>query len=246
MPTTAPAAGAATAGPAVDAALPLDVLARVCCLLPRGDLAFIAPRLCKALAAALAPQIQAARVREMPSPFAWWDDLSGDVAAFSIPLWAMQEAWPRLQPQQQRPAAERAACHGDIPALRWALERLGGGEHDSICLAAARGGQLEALQCARAQWARAQEPPCPWDASTCEEAARGGHLAVLQWARAQEPPCPWDDGTCWAAAEDGHLAVLQWARAQEPPCPWADGTCAVLESLGRLGVAQWARAQGLS
>jgi hypothetical protein len=30
------------------------------------------------------------------------------------------------------------------------------------------------------QWARANG--CPWDASTCSNAARGGHLDVLQWA----------------------------------------------------------------
>ena len=63
------------------------------------------------------------------------------------------------------------------------------------------------------QWARAQEPPCPWDECTCSEAARGGRLEVLQWARAHG--CPWDEDTCGLAAEGGHLAVLPWARAQE-------------------------------
>jgi hypothetical protein len=55
---------------------------------------------------------------------------------------------------------------------------------------------------------------------TCWAAARHGNLAMLQWARAQQPPCPWDEETCAAAAEGVHLAVLQCARAQEPPCPW--------------------------
>jgi hypothetical protein len=30
------------------------------------------------------------------------------------------------------------------------------------------------------QWAREQDPPCPWDWKTCDKAVRGGHLEVLQ------------------------------------------------------------------
>ena len=41
------------------------------------------------------------------------------------------------------------------------------------------------------QWARANG--CTWNASTCSEAACGGHLEVLQWARANG--CPWDMDT---------------------------------------------------
>eukprot|EP00605_Chrysophyceae_sp_TOSAG23-4_P000538 GSChrysophyteH1.ASY1.ANO1.607.1 assembled CDS len=32
----------------------------------------------------------------------------------------------------------------------------------------------------------------------------GGHLHVLQWARSQDPPCPWDEWTCCDAADGGH------------------------------------------
>jgi hypothetical protein len=63
------------------------------------------------------------------------------------------------------------------------------------------------------------------DEGTCSAAARGGHLSVLQWARAQQPPCPWNEDTCSGAALGGHLAVLQWARAQEPPCRWDVKEC---------------------
>lgn len=42
------------------------------------------------------------------------------------------------------------------------------------------------------QWAR--ENGCPWNADTCAEAARGGHLVVLQWLRANR--CEWDEWTC--------------------------------------------------
>jgi hypothetical protein len=82
-----------------------------------------------------------------------------------------------------------------------------------LCSFAAEGGHLATLQ-----WARAQNPPCPWDAMTCAGAAAGGHLELLQWARAQSPPCPWDTTACRLAAEGNRLALLQWARAQDPPC----------------------------
>ena len=44
----------------------------------------------------------------------------------------------------------------------------------------------------------------------CRTIAKYGHLDVLQWARAQDPPCPWDAWVCSDAAENGHLDVLQW------------------------------------
>jgi hypothetical protein len=44
-------------------------------------------------------------------------------------------------------------------------------------------------------------------------AARYGHLTVLQWARAQQPPCPWDAKICLAAAPDGATAEWIRAQA---------------------------------
>ena len=63
------------------------------------------------------------------------------------------------------------------------------------------------------KWLRAND--APWDESTCELAARNGHLEVLQWARANG--CPWDGSTCTEATRKGHLEVLQWARANGCP-----------------------------
>ena len=40
---------------------------------------------------------------------------------FSAPLWALQEAWPQLREGQRAHAAARAACHGQLATLRWAL-----------------------------------------------------------------------------------------------------------------------------
>ena len=82
------------------------------------------------------------------------------------------------------------------------------GRNHVQCSAAGK-GKLEVLQ-----WLRAQEPTCPWDNITCEEAARNGHLGMLQWLRAQEPPCPWDGGTRRGAA---NAVLLRWAIAHGCP-----------------------------
>jgi hypothetical protein len=90
-------------------------------------------------------------------------------------------------------------------------------------------------------WARAQDPPCPWNELVCSAAAGGGHLQLLQWARAQG--CPWSVRVGDSAALGGHLEVLRWMRAQDPPCCWHSGICEAAASEGHLGVLQWARAQ---
>jgi hypothetical protein len=63
------------------------------------------------------------------------------------------------------------------------------------------------------KWAR--EHHCPWDATTCEFAAQGGHLDVLKWAR--EHHCPWDVHTCIRAAELAPFEVLRWAMEHGAP-----------------------------
>ena len=62
----------------------------------------------------------------------------------------------------------------------------------------------------------------PKDHLVCAATATGGHLDVLKWARAQNPPCDWNADVCRYAAKKGHLDVLKWARAQNPPCPEYD------------------------
>ncbi|GBF88232.1 hypothetical protein Rsub_00944 [Raphidocelis subcapitata] len=248
-------------------ALPHRLLLRICALLPPGGMIFTVPRLSKALAAWAAPQRAQLRAELRAAVALHASDRMSlgkpAIEAFSAPLWALQEAWPALTGEQQALAAERAAFHGDVAALGWVLPRLARRSR-CICEAAAAGGQLEALQCARQhgcpwgatsaraamsgqlavlQWALAQEPPCPSNEHICDVAALGGQLAVLQWARAQDPPYPWDEGTCRFAARYGCLAVLQWARAQEPPCPWDETACSRAALGGHLAVLQWARAQ---
>ena len=63
------------------------------------------------------------------------------------------------------------------------------------------------------QWAR--ERGCPWDATTCAAAAKGGHLEILKWARKHN--CPWNESTTSYAIVYGHVGLLTWA--QEHGCP---------------------------
>ncbi len=88
------------------------------------------------------------------------------------------------------------------------------------------------------QWLHSQG--CPWNLTTCQFAARGGHLEVLKWARGQK--CPWDETTCNNAARSGRLDVLQWARGKG--CPWNADTCRFAAEHGHLHVLEWARANG--
>ena len=82
------------------------------------------------------------------------------------------------------------------------------------------------------RWAR--EHGCPWNETTCQAAAMGGHLEVLRWLR--EHDCPWDSRTCAVAALGGHLEVLRWAR--EHGCPWNSSTCIHAAMNGELEVLQ--------
>ena len=45
-----------------------------------------------------------------------------------------------------------------------------------------------------------------------------GHLEILKWLRAQDPPCPWDNTTCYFAAKRGHLEILKWIHVNGCPC----------------------------
>ena len=155
---------------------------------------------------------------------------------------------------------KRAVMLGCLSALQRRHRQGRLSRQESLCQAAARGGNLEELKVLRAegwpwgvmtcayatlgghlevlQWARANG--CPWDGWTCASAAMGGHLEVLQWVRANG--CPWDGWTCSWAAKGGHLEVLQWAR--ENGCPWDEETCYWAAHGGHLEVLQWVRANG--
>jgi hypothetical protein len=96
-PTTRAAAKARIADAA--AALPHELLARICAALPPGDAALTAPRVSKALAAAAAPRVAGQRAevtgaREARKVFFDFEEgrRPPGMELFSAPLWALQEA----------------------------------------------------------------------------------------------------------------------------------------------------------
>jgi hypothetical protein len=98
------------------AALPPDLLARICAFLPPGDAILTAPRVSKALAAAAAPRVTGLRAglaaaweaRRLDSDWHWEEvRLPAGIGLFSIPMWALQEAWPQLGERQRERAAAR-------------------------------------------------------------------------------------------------------------------------------------------
>jgi hypothetical protein len=167
-----------------------NVLALVFSHLPPGEQCFTASRVSREWAAWAAPlssclRVQAAETRDGGR------DLEA-LPLFAVPLWMLQEAWPGLTVTQQVLAAARAARHGDLPSLRWALIQPSSVSHryaegPITCIAAAAGGHLEALREARAAG-------CIWGADACHLAAAGGHLQLLRWVMDQG--CPWDGRTC--------------------------------------------------
>jgi hypothetical protein len=163
----------------------LDVLALVFSHLPPGEQCFTASRVGREWAAWAAPLAGALRAQATEA-----GERGGALAAlplFSLPLWMMQEAWPRLTLPQQRCAAARAARHGDLESLRWALTQPQIALSPAICTAAAAGGHLAALRAARAAG-------CAWGSEVCRLAAAGGHLELLRWA--MDEGCAWDGQAC--------------------------------------------------
>jgi hypothetical protein len=124
------------------------------------------------------------------------------------------------------------SLYSSLPRLQWGITS-GVGLCAMRCAEVALLGQLEQLA-----WLR--EVGCPWNDSTTECAARGGHMAVLQWARAHG--CTWSITTCHRAARAGQLATLQWAVANG--CEWSTETSYHAAAKGRLSVLQWLVAIG--
>jgi hypothetical protein len=139
---------------------------------------------------------------------------------------AAREAWQLLSRRNKNTPLSlqskfRYHCNS-VSMVEWAIDMGAVGllRGFTLCALSASCGSIEVLQ-----WARNQDPPCSWGATTCSKAA-GNSVDVLQWLRAQDPPCPWNEGACLGAVMNGRLDALQWLRAQDPPCPWNEGACA--------------------
>ena len=77
---------------------------------------------------------------------------------------------------------------------------------------------------------------CPYDATLCAGAARGGHLSILRGARKRS--FPWDTRTTMWAAAGGHIRVLKWARKNG--CRWKLKKCyRSADRHGHAHVMQW-------
>ncbi|CAB9509092.1 ankyrin repeat protein [Seminavis robusta] len=141
----------------------------------------------------------------------------------------------------------RAAEGGHLEILQW-LRENGCQWNAWTCARASGGSHLEILKWAHANGCRWDVSVCwcaaadgkpgnspmvhemvPWNASTCEKAALGGHLEILKWARANG--CH-GSSTC-GCAQNG-IGVLKWARANG--CPWHVLTCARAAEGGHLEV----------
>ena len=138
-----------------------------------------------------------------------WDSNAVTQAAgydhVAVVEWAVHNGG-RLRPNAMCAAAER----GHLEMVTLLRERLGCAMTEKTCGWAAYGGQLEVLQ-----YLRSGQFPCPWDAQTCDRAARNGHLRVLAWAIAQGCPTgPW----VWSnPSTRGHVHVLRWLHASGWP-----------------------------
>ncbi|CAB9530144.1 ankyrin repeat protein [Seminavis robusta] len=152
----------------------------------------------------------------------------------------------------------RAAKNGHLDILEWVHEN-GCPWNEATCSGAAEGGHMEILSglvkmvvhgvnihaiklrrmpILNLKWARANG--CPWNESTCSDAASPGHLEILKWARANG--CPWNAYTCAKAALHGHLGVLKWAR--ENGCSWNENTCSWAAWHGHFETLRWALENG--
>ncbi len=125
-----------------------------------------------------------------------WDATTAQAAARSGHLECCSGRWQTAARRRRHVRRRRAPPPGARVA---APRRVSVGRVD---LRRGRGRRnLEALR-----WARTSG--CPWDESTCDEAAAGGHLAVLKWARAEG--CGWTAMAATRAADGQHVATLRW------------------------------------
>lgn len=79
-------------------------------------------------------------------------------------------------------------------------------QQERLMAAVAQHGDLERLQFLH-------KHGCVWNSHVYTLAARTGHIAVLQWAKSQDPPCPWPEHGCFfdEAARNRNMQVLRWA-----------------------------------
>eukprot|EP00953_Heterococcus_sp_UTEX-ZZ885_P014953 8436-Heterococcus_DN1.PRE.2 len=76
---------------------------------------------------------------------------------------------------------------------------------------------------------------CPWNKTTCEEAAVNGYLDILVWAH--ENGCKWDNKTFTKAAEGGHKHISEYLLAEQ--CLWSYDAREAASREGHTELLQW-------
>ena len=138
-----------------------------------------------------------------------------------------------------RRTCSSAALGGHLEVLQW-LRKNGCPWDSTTCLSAAEKGHLRVLK-----WAREEGGcPCPRSIGyeLTDLAAAEGHVETLKYLR--RTGCPWDESTAETAAEGGHTSVLEYMRSEIPPCPFDKRSTSRAACNGHLGTLQWLRREG--
>jgi hypothetical protein len=113
--------------------------------------------------------------------------------------------------------------------LQWLRDHSCDWTPDVYAIAATE-GNIEIIQ-----WAHKNR--VPFDRRLCENAAYGGHFAILEWAMANDGSQYFDENVCYRAADGGHLEILQWLRAN--CCPWNSTVLHVAMAKGHNNILEW-------
>lgn len=164
-------------------------------------------------------------------------------SSVSVVEWAESIGCCFLQYQTCHTLLHHAASCGSQEVFTWALQKYSPSVRPSVLTASVFTAAVNKRQIEMLQYLRSLDPPCQWDETACEDAAREGNLTVLQWLRSQDPPCPWNDFCCSITAYHGNFELLKWLRFQDPPCPWGHQTFFYATRGGFLEIIIWLRAQ---
>lgn len=128
----------------------------------------------------------------------------------------------------------RAAAKSHFEILKWAITNGCPVNNSKICSIVAGLGESDLIQ-----WLH--YAGCPWDVSTCIEAACSGHFEILKWVI--ENGCPVNNPSiCTIIAEHGNLELLKWLRHRN--CPWDVHTCIIAACHSHHEMLKWAIENG--
>ena len=195
-----------------------------------------------------------AREKNLP-----WDEYTCKNAALTGQLACLQWLHDNGCPWDES-TTENAALGGHLNVLKYARSAGCPSWLDSICIAAAQSGSIEALQ-----WIL--ENDGSWDERAAAAAASEGHWELLKWAH--DYGCPmvdervcaaavknlpmlkwlrengssWDGSLYMSAAEHGQLETMKWAH--ENGCEWNSYCAETAARVGSFEIIKWITKTGL-